>query len=233
MGSPGDVPTARQRQRLFAYPFRPFCLLEISSQVEGVCQVDRLCATHKTLLKLLFKILDAYGQNVAGWVKTSFTMWKKRRTNSIRLKTMGTPNKFKSICTVDLSVWRALTDLESLFLIEISFVAGVTVLLSLTVFSIMVTEMLPKLSDAAPILGGMSEKSGESFCILTLHHRSSIFTPLTQGVWGENLLLVCRQLFSTHERSLIQYRACSDWRKWMNWAHLQVERKKSNHKINH
>lgn len=31
--------------------------------------------------------------------------------------------------------------------------AGVTVLLSLTVFSIMVTEMLPKVSDAVPVLG--------------------------------------------------------------------------------
>jgi len=33
------------------------------------------------------------------------------------------------------------------------FLSGVTVLLSLTVFSIMVTEMLPKVSDAVPILG--------------------------------------------------------------------------------
>ncbi len=35
------------------------------------------------------------------------------------------------------------------------FFSGVTVLLSLTVFSLMVTEMLPKVSDAIPILGDM------------------------------------------------------------------------------
>ena len=38
-------------------------------------------------------------------------------------------------------------------LIMCFYVSGVTVLLSLTVFSIMVTEMLPKVSDAVPILG--------------------------------------------------------------------------------
>lgn len=53
-------------------------------------------------------------------------------------------------CIYSTLIKKIMTYMELLCLYIFS---GVTVLLSLTVFSIMVTEMLPKLSDAAPILG--------------------------------------------------------------------------------
>ena len=46
-------------------------------------------------------------------------------------------------------IWRLIISVNN----NVWFFSGVTVLLSLTVFSIMVTEMLPKVSDAVPILG--------------------------------------------------------------------------------
>ena len=67
------------------------------------------------------------------------------------------PSQIKK--TIDTTYFKKLATHACLFVIvcnssaTLFFVSGVTVLLSLTVFSIMVTEMLPKVSDAVPILG--------------------------------------------------------------------------------